>query len=123
MYLTERDWEREHKQGEWEREKQASHRSREPDVGLDPRALGPWSEPKAGLNNWATQVPWPISSGIEQEGFFVNQRFKLKLKKLQNYRTWWFSLYPRSEENFIPDYLNSRIVKKESDKFDNVKIT
>jgi len=25
----------------WEREKQASHRSREPDVGLDPRALGP----------------------------------------------------------------------------------
>ena len=37
--------EREHKQGEWERRKWTS--SREPDVGLDPRALGSCPEPKA----------------------------------------------------------------------------
>ena len=48
IYLTER--EREHKQGEWQAEGEGetdSSLSRKPDMGLHPRTLRSWPEPKA----------------------------------------------------------------------------
>ena len=62
IYLFER--EREHKWGERqrvkERESQADLLNAERDVGLDPRTLRSWPEPKPQVGcptNWATQAP------------------------------------------------------------------
>jgi len=50
IYLTERERDSEHKQGEKQAEAEGeadSPQSRDPDLGLNPRTLRSWSEPKA----------------------------------------------------------------------------
>ena len=50
LFICERESESEHRQTEWKAESEGeagSLQSKEPDVGLDPRTLGSWPEPKA----------------------------------------------------------------------------
>ena len=58
IYLSEKEREREHKQGEQQVEGEAgSPLSRDPNAGLDPRILISWRAEGRCSTDWATQVP------------------------------------------------------------------